>query len=226
MANNKRVLNKTYTRETLKEELLKHNSRAILAGNGNYWYNHTYHGKRSAAPVTRKTLETLEGRSKWSKNLLVDAIVAKVFGDDLPEGARVLTKEEKTAKRKADAAKKEAARIAMAKEAMKFKPPKGPLKDLTEEQARYLSKMVMAHPGGCDSGKREFITRLGLPDPPVVATISVSVTVPVNPLDVTTDSYQGKIVTRDAKARIQKEIRDALPENSDATFGTVRVSNR
>jgi len=224
---NVRVAGKSYTRETLKAALEAEPHKGILAGYNARWYDSSsyWNGRTrtSTAPVLLTTLKKLNGRSKWKKALLVDAIVAVTFGDPLPEDARQLTKEEAAAKRKADAEAKEAARVAKAKEAAKFKPPKGPLKDIGEEAARYLSKMVMAHPGGCDSGKKEFIARLGLPTPPAIATVTVTVKVPVDQIDVTTTSYGDRSLTKDAQARLQQQLKEAAPEGADLSFGRPSV---
>lgn len=49
--------------------------------------------------------------------------------------------------------------------------PRGPerptmLDSLTDEQKQFISDTTMTYPGGCDNGKRKFLKKLGLPDPP------------------------------------------------------------
>lgn len=225
------VAGSSFTRESLKTALNKSSVKAILAGYGNRYYDSNWGMKTSRAPVQVSTLESLTGRSKWVKSVLVDAIVAQTFGDPLPAGARQLTPEEKAAKRKADAeakakaaAEAEKKRIAAAKEAMKFKPPKGPLKDLTEEEARYISKMVMEHPGGCDSGKKAFIDRLGLPKPPEIATVTVTYTIAIeDPTDITADRYGDKHLSSVATSRLAKKVKEAVPEATSANISAARV---
>lgn len=195
----------SFTRESLTAALAKCPAKAILAGKGERWSDGWYgYKKTSASPVPLSVIKKIKGRSGFKKDLLIEVIVATVFGDDLPKAAVPLTAEEKAAKRKAEIA-----------EARKFKPPVEPLQDLTEEQARFLSNAVMTHPGGCDTGKKEFIKRLGLPLPPPRASISVVLDVPVDLEDVTKGSYGYKNLSAAAIKRLRDDVAGSLPEGAN-----------
>lgn len=200
---------KSYTRETLKAELKEIPNKGLLAGKGNYYSSDWGYNKRSTSPVSAEVIKKIKGRSGFKKDLLVDVIVATVFGDPLPKAAVPLTKEEKEAKRKAEIAERK-----------KFKAPKAPLQDLTEEQARFLSNAVMTHPGGCDSGKKEFIKRLGLPLPPPRVSVAITIEIPVDEEDTVKDSYYGgNKLSATAVSKIRKQVTASLPEGAKISRG-------
>ncbi len=120
-----------------------------------------------------------------------------------------LKKEEKEAKRKAEIAERK-----------KFKAPKAPLQDLTEDQARFLSNAVMTHPGGCDSGKKKFIKRLGLPLPPPRIVVGITIEIPVDEEDTVKDSYYGgNKLSAQATTKLRDQIASNLPEGAKISRG-------
>lgn len=113
--------------------------------------------------------------------------------------------------RRSAAAKKAAAtRKANEAKANEPQPLAAPLAALTPDQADWLAKQVMAHPGGCDDGKRTFIKKLGLPAQPRMAKATVTIVVPV--VGATSGAYGPNPAQR---TKIQKDLAEALGGNKD-----------
>lgn len=98
---------------------------------------------------------------------------------------------------------------------------------LPTEAQEFLSNAVMSHPGGCTSGKLEFIKRLGLPDPDSVAKFELTVTFPVKPAftAIVTDpgyNYGSKKLSQTSANQITEAFKvaalAALPPGAEVAF--------
>lgn len=103
-------------------------------------------------------------------------------------------------------AKRTSAKKAAPKKAAAKRVIRPELSALDEDAQKFLANAVMTHPGGCVDGKIQFIERLGLPQPPKTASVTVHLRVPLPDNVKITRGY----IASGQKEAIEKKVAEHL----------------